>query len=147
MLDRTVTIPIPAWAEELRHRYLAGEAIQFLLHGNVHDIVAHEGDFVTLREFLTRGLLASKDVVIFYDPSEGVTFARPEMKDRFFKGLNVRLAMQGLPPMGIDLPEDPSNLLPLLEDYLLTPGVKAARRQILRWVQRQSAASMGTTIA
>ena len=126
MLDRTITLPVPAWAEELRHRYLAGEAIQFLLHGNVHDLVAYEGDFVTLREFLTKGLLATKDVVLFYDPSEGLTFARPEMKDRFFKALNVRLAMQGQPPMGHELPEDPSALLPLLEDYMLTPGVKAA---------------------
>ncbi len=126
MLDRTATLPVPAWAEELRHRYLAGEAIQFLLHGNVHDLVAYEGDFVTLREFLTKGLLASKDVVLFYDPSEGLTFARPDMKDKFFKALNVRMAMQGLPPLGGDLPEEPGALLPLLEDYLLTPGVKAA---------------------
>lgn len=126
MLDRTATLPAPAWAEELRHRYLAGEAIQFLLHGNVHDLVAYEGDFVTLREFLTKGLLASKDVVIFYDPSEGVTFARADMKDRFFKALNVRMALAGQPPLGGELPEDPAALLPLLEDYLLTPGVKAA---------------------
>lgn len=126
MLDRTATLPVPAWAEELRHRYLAGEAIQFLLHGNVHDLVAYEGEFVTLREFLTKGLLASKDVVIFYDPSEGLTFARADMKDRFFKALNVRMALQGLPPMGGDLPDEPAALLPLLEDYMLTPGVKAA---------------------
>ena len=124
MLDRTATLPVPAWAEELKHRYLAGEAIQFLLHGNVHDLVAYEGEFVTLREFLTRGLLASKDVVIFFDPSEGLTFARPEMKDRFNKALNVRLAMQGLPPTGGELPEDPARLLPLLEDYM---GLHAAK--------------------
>lgn len=126
MLDRTATLPVPAWAEELRHRYLAGEAIQFLLHGNVHDIIAFEGDFITLREFLTRGLLASKDVILFFDPSEGLTFARPEMKERFTKALSVRRAMQGLPPMNVaDLPDDAASLLPLLESYLLTPGVKA----------------------
>lgn len=119
------TPPVPAWAEELRQRYLAGEAIQFLLHGNVHDLVQFEGDFVTLREFMIRGMLNTKDVILFYDASEGLTFARPEMKDRFFKSLNVRLAVQGQPPIAA-LPHAPVDLLPLLEDYLLTPGVRAA---------------------
>ena len=101
---------LPAWAEELRGRYLAGEAIQFLLHGNVHDLVPFEGEFITLREFLVRGLLNTKDVILFYDASEGLAFARPEMKDRFFKALNLRRAMQGQPPIG-SLPEDPARLL------------------------------------
>ena len=30
--------PHPPWAEELRRRYLAGEASQFVLHGNVFDL-------------------------------------------------------------------------------------------------------------
>jgi SpoVK/Ycf46/Vps4 family AAA+-type ATPase len=117
---------IPAWADELRRRYLAGEAIQFLLHGNVHDVVPFEGQFVTLREFLTRGLLNTKEVILFYDASEGLTFARPEMKEKFFKTLNLRMAVLGRPPVGTDMPKDASLLLPLLEEYMLTPGVRAA---------------------
>ena len=35
--------PSPAWADELKRRYLAGQAGVFLLHGNVHDGVAHDG--------------------------------------------------------------------------------------------------------
>lgn len=117
---------MPGWADALRRRYLAGEAIQFLLHGNVHDMVAHEGRFVTLREFLIQGLLNTKDVILFYDASEGLSFARPEMKDKFFKALNVRLAVVGQPPIAGELPKDPARLLPLLEAYMLTPGVRAA---------------------
>lgn len=117
---------LPAWADELRRRYLAGEAIQFLLHGNVHDLVEHEGRFVSLREFLINGLLNTKDVILFYDASEGLSFARPEMKDKFFKALNVRLAVVGQPPIAGELPKDPARLLPLLEAYMLTPGVRAA---------------------
>jgi transitional endoplasmic reticulum ATPase len=129
LLPSSLEVPpnalLPAWAEELRGRYLAGEAIQFLLHGNVHDLVPYEGDFITLREFLVRGLLNSKDVILFYDASEGLSFARPEMKERFFKALNVRMSILGEPPM-YDLPQDPAHLLPVLEDFLLTPGVRAA---------------------
>ncbi|MFZ5636140.1 MAG: ATP-binding protein [Pseudomonadota bacterium] len=40
---------LPSWADELKRRYLAGEAGLFLLHGNVHDGVPHEG---TLRPFV-----------------------------------------------------------------------------------------------
>ena len=28
---------LPAWAEDLRRRYLRGEASMFVLHGNVYD--------------------------------------------------------------------------------------------------------------
>ena len=39
---------LPPWAEELRRRYLRGEAWQFVLHGNVHDLVLHGGRLVEL---------------------------------------------------------------------------------------------------
>lgn len=125
MIENRPTL-LPAWADELRRRYLAGEAVQFLLHGNVHDVVGHEGQFLPLREFLVQGLLNTKDVVLFYDASEGLSFARPEMKERFFKALNVRLAVLGQPPVGAELPKSAARLLPLLEAYMLTPGVRAA---------------------
>lgn len=125
MIENRPTL-LPAWADELRRRYLAGEAVQFLLHGNVHDVVGHEGQFLPLREFLVQGLLNTKDVVLFYDASEGLSFARPEMKERFFKALNVRLAVLGQPPVGTELPKSAARLLPLLEAYMLTPGVRAA---------------------
>ena len=35
--------PLPKWADELRRRYLRGEASQFVLHGNVHDLILYEG--------------------------------------------------------------------------------------------------------
>lgn len=116
---------LPGWAEELRGRYVAGEAIQFVLHGNVHDLVPFEGDFVTLREFLIKGLLSTREVILFYDASQGLSFARPEMKASFIKSLNVRFAALGQVPIH-DVPEEPSLLLPILETYLLTPGVRAA---------------------
>jgi AAA+ superfamily predicted ATPase len=117
---------LPAWADELRRRYLAGEAIQFLLHGNVHDLVLHDGEFVPLRRFLAEGLLASKDVVMFYDPAEGLAFARPEMRVAFLRGLNARLMLQGRATWEGELPTEPGRILPLLEAYLLAPGQRAA---------------------
>lgn len=67
----------PAWAEELRRRYLRGEASQFILHGNVFDIVEHGGDLLPVREYLTDRLLVdSKDVVVVYNVSTGGKIVR-----------------------------------------------------------------------
>ncbi|MBV9926132.1 MAG: ATP-binding protein [Acidobacteria bacterium] len=68
---------LPAWAEELRRRYLRGEAAMFLLHGNVYDVVLHRGQMLSLTEFLTGVLLReSKSTVAVYNVATGVRFAR-----------------------------------------------------------------------
>jgi SpoVK/Ycf46/Vps4 family AAA+-type ATPase len=67
----------PPWAEELRRRYLRGEASQFVLHGNVFDLVEYGGELLPVREYLTDRLLSeSKDVVVSYNVSTGGKIAR-----------------------------------------------------------------------
>jgi hypothetical protein len=62
----------PTWAEELRRRYLRGEATQFVLHGNVFDLVEHGGELLPVQEYLTHRLLAdNKDVIVVYNVSTG----------------------------------------------------------------------------
>lgn len=51
---------LPAWADELKRRYLAGEAGLFLLHGNVHDGVPHEGRLIPFSDYLHDVVLAAK---------------------------------------------------------------------------------------
>ena len=50
----------PAWADELKRRYLAGQAGVFLLHGNVHDGVAHDGKLLPFVDYLHDVVLAAK---------------------------------------------------------------------------------------
>jgi transitional endoplasmic reticulum ATPase len=54
------TNTLPPWADELKRRYLAGEAGLFLVHGNVHDAIAHEGKLQPFVEFLHTVVLAAK---------------------------------------------------------------------------------------
>ena len=69
--------PIPAWASELKQRYLKGEASSFIVHGNVHDLILCDGQQLQVSEFLTRVLLApSKDVIAVYNLSSGVRFTQ-----------------------------------------------------------------------
>ena len=74
------TVParvLPAWAEDLRRRYLRNEASMFVLHGNVYDVVLYGGKMLSLSSFLTDVLLKdSKDAVLLYNVSTGVRFTK-----------------------------------------------------------------------
>ena len=64
----------PHWAEELRRRYLRGEASQFVLHGNVFDLVEHGGELLPVLEYLNDRLLSdNKDLVVAFNLSTGGT--------------------------------------------------------------------------
>ncbi len=70
---------LPAWAEDLRRRYLRGEASMFVLHGNVYDTVLHGRRMLSLTEFLTDVMLReSKETIAVYNVATGVRFAKRE---------------------------------------------------------------------
>jgi transitional endoplasmic reticulum ATPase len=68
---------LPRWADDLRRRYLRGEASIFVLHGNVYDMVLSGGRTLTLTEFLGNVLLReSKDTIAVYNVATGVRFLK-----------------------------------------------------------------------
>ena len=54
------SVALPPWADELKRRYLAGEAGVFLLHGNVHDGVPHEGGLQPFVDYVHDVVLGAK---------------------------------------------------------------------------------------
>jgi transitional endoplasmic reticulum ATPase len=72
---------LPGWAEELRRRYVRGEASLFVLYGNVYDILLHGDKLYRLTDFLAEVLLGdNKDTIALYNLSSGVRFAKRESK-------------------------------------------------------------------
>jgi len=68
---------LPVWAEDLRRRYLRGEAAMFVLHGNVYDVVLCDRKMMALTEFLTDILLKeSKETIAVYNVATGVRFTK-----------------------------------------------------------------------
>jgi transitional endoplasmic reticulum ATPase len=68
---------LPMWAEDLRRRYLRGEASMFVLHGNVYDVVLCNRKMMALPEFLTDVLLKdSKETIAVYNVATGVRFTK-----------------------------------------------------------------------
>src|SRR6185503_15119762 len=86
-------VRLPAWADEMRQIFKAGATSQFVLHGNVFDLVpAPDGkggaDFVGLGEFLTGSMFQPFDVVIRYDRGRGVRLEPPDpSRDGAYKGV------------------------------------------------------------
>ena len=73
----TDTAILPEWAEDLRRRYLRGEASMFVLHGNVYDTVIHRKRLLSLTEFLSDVLLKeSRDTIAVYNVATGVRFMK-----------------------------------------------------------------------
>jgi AAA+ superfamily predicted ATPase len=68
---------LPTWADDLRRRYLRGEASIFILHGNVYDAVLHGDQVLTLTDFLGNVLLKeSKETIAVYNVATGVRFMK-----------------------------------------------------------------------
>ncbi len=96
---------LPPWAQDLRERYLAGESSIFLVSGNVRDVYpwqdsAGNTTYVTLREFLERFLARSKELVAYYNVSEGIEFPVAGMERRFLEAVNARRKTLGRAPRG-----------------------------------------------
>jgi len=83
MSEPSKAVGLPSWAEEMRQVFRAGATSQFVLHGNVFDLVpAPDGkggtDFVSLSDFLTRTMFQPFDVVVRYDRGRGVRIEPPD---------------------------------------------------------------------
>jgi len=96
--------PLPTWAEELKRRYLRGEASVFVLHGNVHDLVLDGDELVSVADFLTHSVFEKKDIVVRYNLSTGCRFAKKAGKVEGNEALLIERA--------------PDKVLPVLERLL-----------------------------
>jgi len=80
---------LPAWARTMREIFRAETISQFVLYGNIRDLVEHgrEGGpvFLPLRRYLAEVLFEPFETVLFYDRGRGIRVARGA--DRFQKFL------------------------------------------------------------
>jgi hypothetical protein len=145
MPDPVATVPsLPPWAEEMRQIFRAGATSQFVLHGNVFDLVpAPDGkggtSWVSLTDFLAGTMFQPFDVVVRYDRGRGLRVepSDPRRSDaykgveevfRFLKGVD---AFRGAPgafdavaekldrlDLRDQLPRDPKRALEIVDRIL-----------------------------
>ena len=68
---------LPSWAAEMKAQYSAGAASQFVLYGNIGDVVEtarpdSSRDYVALDQFLRDVMFSSYDTVLVYDRGRGL---------------------------------------------------------------------------
>src|SRR5690625_7787543 len=89
----------PRWAREFARKYLSRTINQFILHGNVYDLVPLQngGDttFVRLKSFLSDEFFGARDYVIFYDRSSGIYFRDEQSRKDFNQALSGRDSLLG----------------------------------------------------
>ena len=71
---------LPAWAREMQELFRSGSVTQFLMHGNLFDVVPAPGPagrrLLPLKSFLDEVMFEGYDIVLHYDRGRGVRATR-----------------------------------------------------------------------
>jgi hypothetical protein len=105
---------LPRWAVEMRDLFRSGSAAQFLIHGNVFDVVPTGGRLVSVPSFLDEVMFGTYDVVLRYDRSRGVRATRGA--DDWGAWVDQALGREGNLQ---SLLREPGSALELIDRYLL----------------------------
>ena len=110
----------PKWSQEFARKYLSRTINTFLIHGNVHDLVALKTDegteFNRLKSFLSDEFFGARDFVVFYDRASGIYFRDKESQQDFNQAIAGRDSIVGT-DYAKKMPKDPVRVMSLLEQY------------------------------
>jgi ATPase family associated with various cellular activities (AAA) len=72
-----MSAPLPGWAEQMRDLFRSGSVAQFLIHGNIFDVVPAPDNgagrrLLSVKAFLEEVMFESYDVVLKYDRGRGI---------------------------------------------------------------------------
>ncbi|MCL2758997.1 MAG: AAA family ATPase [Treponema sp.] len=115
---------LPVWAQELANKYGSKTANLYILHGNIRDILPHErkeGEFTFTRvqDYISDILFGNRDIISYYDLSNGVTFCEPQMEQEYLTAASGLATSQDV-DKGDFLSNDPKISFPYLEKYFLS---------------------------
>lgn len=120
-----MTDQLPSWADDLRVRYISGQASMFIVHGNVRDLYPLRGDDGTLHWYDMRGFLEAflgrtRDIVAYYNVSQGLVFPDSAHEKRFVRSINARRMLEGEEKLSV-MPRSPTMALPVIEQLITDP--------------------------
>jgi hypothetical protein len=112
-----MTNPLPDWAAQMRDLFRSGSVAQFLIHGNIFDVVPIEDSagkrLLSLKAFLEGVMFDSYDVVLEYDRGRGIRAIKgaEDWGDWLMKALGNEASIQQT--------REPGAALELIDRYLL----------------------------
>lgn len=110
----------PEWAQQLAKKYLSRTLNQFIIHGNVHDLVPvglkKETKYLRLKTFMAEEFFGARDIVVFYDRASGIYFRDQESQRDFSRAVSGQDSYAGT-EFAKKLPKDPVRVFSILEQY------------------------------
>ncbi|MDR9364921.1 MAG: AAA family ATPase, partial [Balneolaceae bacterium] len=111
----------PHWAQELAKKYLSRTLNQFVIHGNVNDLVSIKDEdkhrYLRLKTFMAEEFFGARDIVLFYDRASGIYFRDQDSQRDFNRALAGRDSLIGT-EYAKKLPKDPVGAFNVLEQYI-----------------------------
>lgn len=121
MSGKDVAAGYPLWAQELARRYLSRTLCQFVLHGNIHDLVPFgkkgKKAYRRVEAFMSHEFFASRQAVLLYDRANGIQF-RDRASEEDFEQAAQELAAAGVLEKGAPIPRDPARAFERMERYV-----------------------------
>jgi len=115
---------LPIWGQELATKYGSKTANLYLLHGNIRDFLPHERkegefSFTRVQDYISEILFGNRDIIAYYDLSNGVTFCEQQMESDYLAAA-PKFAVNPDVDKGDFLSNDPKVSFPYLEKYFLS---------------------------
>jgi hypothetical protein len=117
---------LPLWAEQMSELFRSGSVAQFLIHGNIFDVVTVEDDngrrLLSLKAFLESVMFSNYDIVLHYDRGRGIRLSKGG--DDWVNWLDQILGKE----VATLQTREPGTALELIDRYLLrTLNLQAVR--------------------
>ncbi|MFN0201058.1 MAG: ATP-binding protein [Bacteroidia bacterium] len=79
-------LEVPEWVQAIKRKYLSQNISQFILHGNIGDLmrIVENGTpkYMKVKDFLNNEMFKQRDIVVYFDRAAGIRFK----DDRIFGG-------------------------------------------------------------
>jgi hypothetical protein len=105
---------LPGWAREMGDLFRSGSVAQFIVHGNIFDVVPSGGKLLPLKRFLEEVMFDGYEVVLTYDRGRGIRAARGG--DDWGEWLRSAVGAEGSTLAQL---REPGAALELIDRYLL----------------------------
>lgn len=110
---------LPAWAQQVKHRYEGGVASVFCCHANTRDLQPLGGKYLPFNRFLFQAFTGGKKLVLSYSIRSGIAVAEPLMEKEVATFLQVHFSLSGHKELG-ELLRD-GTIHPMLQEQLKNP--------------------------
>lgn len=119
-------LEVPEWAKAIKRKYLSQNVSQFILHGNINEIIEiKENDvpkYLKVKDFLNEEMFRYNDIVVYFDRAAGIRFkddrimgGNGKMREDFLSTLKMFDELSG--STFSQLSKEPERAFQILDTY------------------------------